>query len=292
MLVQLFSFFLVAATNGGVEPLISRAMRDASSINADQGVASSKSKKMHEIYDDVAIDSNLREASDGDIRGAFRVARMAYFYSNYSNYSFREKYLSDMERYYDELSNRNVVSGSELSDLYESLIVARKFDAAKEILDRHKYDDLPEIPNVSAQKDFNDSKPALYQLSSERHGLVLRNIDIGSRDLLVIVAHCHFSEDAARAIYKDGELSKAFSDAHAIWLSSASESLDLSQLSQWADKFPEHPITIAYDNAAWPGVDFSISPTFYLFRDGKVVLKHVGWSEQRGVDALKKMLRH
>ena len=109
--------------------------------------------------------------------------------------------------------------------------------------------------------------------------------DLSAPLRIVVVASCHFSRDAARAIRADAQLRSLFA-GNAIWLASQNEQLDA--VSDWNREFPDQPIHIAWRDSEWSMLDSWAMPTFYLFRHGQLVKKFSGWED---VNTLKQALR-
>lgn len=51
------------------------------------------------------------------------------------------------------------------------------------------------------------------------------------------------------------------------------------------------PLQIAYDNAAWKGVNFETIPSFYFFKAGELIDTHVGWDREKSPGLLMESLR-
>lgn len=105
---------------------------------------------------------------------------------------------------------------------------------------------------------------------------------------IVVVAGCHFSVDAVRAIRADPQLAKLFHE-HAMWLANERESLPA--VLDWNRQFTDQPMNVAWRNSEWPMPDLSHIPTFYIFRHGKLVDQWIGWPADTGMQTLRAHLR-
>ncbi|GLQ45184.1 hypothetical protein GCM10007862_02350 [Dyella lipolytica] len=255
--------------------------------------AKQKARAIAKLYGEriSPIRENLSRLSNSDLHAAFIVSSMTYFYSQAANEGQKLMYLNDLKMYSIELDKRKALTSIEVSEQYLNLVAGRQFEDAEDLRQLHPNIKLPELPRIDIASDFNASKPGLYSLTGEKNGLMLRNVNVNSRYFILVVAQCHVARDAASAILGDETLSGAFKKGNAVWLSSAGEQLDIEKLKEWSESFPSQPIAIAYDNIAWMGVDFSFSPTFYFYRDGVVIGKHVGWSPSTGKAKLIELLR-
>ncbi|HET9818384.1 MAG TPA: hypothetical protein VFP92_04380, partial [Rhodanobacteraceae bacterium] len=117
--------------------------------------------------------------------------------------------------------------------------------------------------------------------------MLRKPVDMQAPLRIVVVAGCHFSEDAARAIRADPQLDKLFHE-HAVWLAAESESLP--DVLEWNRQFPDQPMNVAWRNGEWSMLGSWDIPTFYVFRDGKQVDRWSGWGPD-GLERLKEHLR-
>lgn len=104
---------------------------------------------------------------------------------------------------------------------------------------------------------------------------------------IVVVASCHFSQDAARAIEADDRMAALF-HKHGIWLASADESF--GNVANWNSEFPSQPIHIAWSDDEWSMLDSWAMPTFYVFRDGENIAQWAGWPADTGMQTLREQL--
>lgn len=111
--------------------------------------------------------------------------------------------------------------------------------------------------------------------------------DLSAPLSIVIVASCHFSKDAARAIRADPQLRTLFA-RYAVWLADQGESIDSAR--DWNREFPDQPIHIAWRDEDWPRINSWAMPTFYVFRHGHLVEKWSGWPADTGMQTLRDKL--
>jgi hypothetical protein len=228
--------------------------------------------------------------SDRDVHALFKAANTAFFYAMLFDVGSRDEFFNDVRGDQVELERRGVLRDEELSDVYSGMIGLRKLDEAKEFARRHAQAVLPAIPPVTKDANFEPRRLAVFDLASDQQSLHLHNIDIDERNLIVIVAHCHFARDAAAQIASDPVLMAALDSAHVIWLQGSSEPLDIDAMKAWNTQFPRQRLSVAYDNQQWPRIDFSSSPEFFFFKDGRLVSRRDGWSSNTSMDALVESL--
>lgn len=131
------------------------------------------------------------------------------------------------------------------------------------------------------------SGPAVYEVEGGGQKLVLRAVDLsaGPRIVSVVAPGCHFSQDAIKAITADPELSRIFS-ALAVYIYPAHFSLDIQELARTNGAGPIR-YSILRQAADWPGLDFSGTPKFYFFKDGKLVDSVDGWPSPGSIEIVR-----
>jgi hypothetical protein len=107
---------------------------------------------------------------------------------------------------------------------------------------------------------------------------------------VLVMAGCHFSDDAARGIAADPVLGPAFR-AHATWLGQPPGAEDPADVAEWNRAHPQAPMLTLYDRAEWPMFPVWRMPVFYVVRNGTVVGTVVGWKPTDARDALVALLR-
>ncbi|SFS05538.1 hypothetical protein SAMN05216570_2030 [Dyella sp. OK004] len=241
-----------------------------------------KSDAINKIYEEniPAIQGDLTGLSGEELHELFSITNIAFFYSQFANVERKNSYIRDLRNDYLELMKRGVATNDEVATAYRRLISARAFGDAEKLLRQSGALGLASTPVISTSPTFDAAMPAVYSLAKDGSSLNLHNVSTRQHHLIVVVAQCHFARDAALMIASDSTLSNGFKKSSVIWVENASEPLDVSDLKAWNEQFPEHPLSIVYDNATWPYIDFSISPTFFFFEDGRLVSKRTGWSQK------------
>lgn len=228
------------------------------------------------------------DESESDLRVLFRMLKTAIFFAQAGDYDAIKVYLNGMRDILKELRRRNISTESEVQAYYEGLITARDFIASAELKQAYPKDDFYDYRHFEAPAPASPGRPMGYV---ERDGgLALVEAAIPAKGTyLVVVIGCHFAEEAASKVLRDTELAAMFNRTNVTWLISGAE-LDRDVLTEWNRSFPMFPAMIAFDNAAWKGVDFTASPTFSVFHDGKVVESISGLSSAEDVERLRRSL--
>ena len=127
--------------------------------------------------------------------------------------------------------------------------------------------------------------PTALSVDVAAHTMKRDAFDLSTPLRIVVVASCHFSQDAARAIEADSRLRPLFV-RHAVWL--AGENETFGEVEEWNKAFPDQPIHIAWKDSEWSMLDSWGMPTFYVFRHGRLAGKFIGW---HGLESLRQSLK-
>lgn len=238
-----------------------------------------KADQLKQIYDaEFAQTVTTARPSDDELEALFKAANMMASYTLLRDHQDNPIYVGHMRHALSELQRRNLAGDREIKEMYGALIAARMFEEASAIAKRSPTLDLPQPPSIDTPAGFDQGRPAYFEIEGATGQLKLKN-DAQTRGVrIIVVAGCHVALDAANAIASDKELQGAFHKANTLWLTPAERTLDIAEISEWNRKFPQSPMRIAYTNRSWQGLDFSNKPTFYFYKDGVLLSKHVGWS--------------
>lgn len=223
--------------------------------------------------------ANLRSTSDTDLRLLKRAAENIVFLLP------DPFHITQLRGDLAEMQRRGMVDDKDFAGLHRALVASRDFDAAGALAKEHPDMGTGNVPVLHAPGSLPAGQPTALVVDAQGEAMWRRPFDLSTPLRIVVVASCHFSKDAARAIEADAQLRSIFS-SHAIWLASQNESF--SAVSEWNREFPDQPIRLAWQDGEWSMLDSWAMPTFYVFRDGHLEKKFSGW---HGTEALKRSLR-
>ncbi|MBX9402365.1 hypothetical protein K4L06_13705 [Lysobacter sp. BMK333-48F3] len=230
--------------------------------------------------------------SPDDLQALFDASNMLASYTMYFRSGENSNYVANMVYAREVLASLGVHSERNDQDLYGALIAARRFDEARGLARASVVLGRQAPLEFDIARDFSPVRSGYFDLPSGGRKFILRNsAAAGSGVRVIVVSGCHAARDAARGIASDAALREAFLHADALWLAPADRAFDSAEIRQWNLEFPDSPIRIAFNHAAWKGVDFSRQPAFFFFKDGRLVSKSVGWSRSGPPQALLKALR-
>ncbi|HEX5340391.1 MAG TPA: hypothetical protein VFX47_05880 [Gammaproteobacteria bacterium] len=222
----------------------------------------------------------IHELDNNDLDLLYRAVDMATFALPDT------RHLDDMRRDLVELRQRGLATPSRISMYYSQLIAARELETARALIRTYPEAGLVALPPVQQAGNLTPGAPTVLRLSEDGHHLWHEAISLKVPLRIVVVAGCHFSVDAARAIHADSALNKLFSQ-HAVWLEDQAQSPAATQ--DWNREFPDQPIYVAWENSQWSMLDDWLIPTFYVFRHGKLVQEWSGWGDS-GMKTLRQKL--
>ena len=211
---------------------------------------------------------DLRAASDANLALHWQAVSSTAFYSDDGGVA------DAAVRVHAELERRGVADAKATDRVFNALLKARRFDAARDFAARHPDANLAAVPQF-IDTDTGDMASA-WQFSAD--GSKAKRIGIDLTPLqMIVVAGCHFSEDAAREITKDPMLGPVFA-RHARWISLQPGGENLDALAEWNRKYPQAPMVAIHDRSEWALISHWAMPTFAIVKDGKVVDSTRGWS--------------
>lgn len=183
-----------------------------------------------------------------------------------------------------EMQRRGMADDKDYADLYRALVADRQFTAAAALQHEHPGMGMMSLPVFVPTAKLPAGQPTALSVDTRDHTMRRETVALDGPLRIVVIAGCHYSEDAARAIEGDPQLRPLFA-GHSIWLSSASS--DLAAIPAWNWQFKDLPMRVAWNDHEWSMLDSWNMPTYYVFRNGRLVKKFSSWD---GVSALKNSL--
>ncbi|MBN8734960.1 MAG: hypothetical protein J0H27_01695 [Xanthomonadales bacterium] len=221
----------------------------------------------------------LAKLDDNDAVLLFRAASSVSFASHDTHH------LVDLRLDLAELHRRGLATSARVSQVHDLLVAARHFDEANALARQYPTADIAPLPPLRLAANVHDGNPTVLTVNPDGKSILRRAIDMHVPLRIVVIAGCHFSEDAARGIRANPVLDKLFHE-HAIWLAPGNESLP--DVLQWNREFPNQTMNVAWSNREWQMLDSWLIPTFYVFRDGQQVDRWNGW----GTDGMERLREH
>lgn len=266
-------------------------------ISRSKDSVAEKVAKLEREYDRIFVvhdnSNSLRELVDDDLLAMFRSANMMASYTMYFHTEENPRFLAAMETALSEIERRGAVPSGVTADMVGAYIAARRFEDANRVIAASGDGSIEALPDKVSRENFVEDRPGAFSFDAASGRIDVSNFEMEVGDVIVIVAGCHVSRDAAEDIARTPSLKQAFGQARTLWLSPADRQFDPSQIRAWNKEFPDQPMLIAYSHAPWKGVDFSQIPNFYFYRDGKLIAQHAGWKKggapQPVLDALRRM---
>ncbi len=212
----------------------------------------------------------LSDLSLRDLVHAMRAAQLI------AQTSLEPQYSSDVSAAVQELERRGKATASDLRAAYDGLLMARRFDDARRFADRHPDAKLPALPVMRDPLPAGTKAATLWRFDRSGQSLVRTPLDLAPAQILVM-AGCHFSQDAAEDIGKDPVLGPLFA-RHAHWLFLPLGREDLDAARQWNRRFPDAQVGMLHVREEWPLLPEPWAmPTFLFVRNGRVVEHLEGW---------------
>lgn len=218
-------------------------------------------------FGDIDNEENLRNHNDAELKQHWAAAETAIFYSSDADT------IAAAQRVLDEMERRGLADNRAKSSLFNALLGAGRFEAARNFAAQHPNAGLPPIPKSII--DTNPRLPSAWRFSADGDTLTRTGIDLEPLQIIV-AAGCHFSDDAARDIASDPMLGPVFA-RHAHWLSLPPGNEQLDALQEWNRNHPQTPMLAIHDRSEWAVIPKWNMPTFAIIQGGKLIDSTQGW---------------
>lgn len=195
------------------------------------------------------------------------------------------------------MEGRGIAQQRDLQLVRDALLRVRRFEDARRYATEHAHAGLRALPRMEdapgGAAGTDAMHPGVWRLDPDGTVLTRTTLDLTPTQVLVI-AGCHFSQDAAEDISGDPVLGPVFA-RHAHWLMLPPGHEDQDAVPAWNLRFPQAQATQIYDRSEWPQLPAGwVMPTFLIVRDGKVLERITGWPRNPAtnqpalVDALRR----
>lgn len=223
--------------------------------------------------------TTLRSVSNPDLRLAWLAADQGTWGNPDASH------VTAMRRVLDEMHRRDIAGDRAYALLYDRTVAARQFEDAAALAAAHPGIGAAKLPHFVAHGPLPADRPTALAIDPASDTMQRQPVRLGGPLRIVVIAGCHFSEDAARAIGGDPELRRLFSQ-HATWLAAPEQ--PIADVVQWDRAFPAMPMHVAWNADEWSMLPDWGMPTYYIYRNGRQVTHFNGWL---GIDALRAELR-
>jgi hypothetical protein len=211
----------------------------------------------------------VRALSNGDLALLLRAAlEMSRDYASASDDARLD--LAEAER-------RGVDAPTWVREIHHELVKRRDFADAETFRAAHPDARLPALPPLRDARSGNG--PSVLEISASGDELIRRTVSVDEPAQVIVVAGCHFSKDAARAIEADPVLRTLFS-RHVTWVTPSEYDPADPALVVWNREHPVAAMSTAWREREWP-IAFEAMPTFYFLEHGKVEATVTGWQRDK-----------
>lgn len=222
---------------------------------------------------------NMAAASDESLRATFSMSEAMLVTELGYSQPLPQHYVADMSTVFQELVRRDAASVEQRIAMIGAHLSIWQIEEAGSLAVGGTKRKGRGIIAIERGDNLDPATPAVVLLSGTDGVARVKPYEFRQGPTVVVSAGCHVARAAMEAISADDQLSTAFRQANALWLSPASTTIDTLALDQWNASFPATRMHIAFDNAKWQGVDFSRLPSFHFYKDGKLVMRVNGWSD-------------
>lgn len=255
--------------------MIDDTLRRMRKLDAEVAEPAQKATQLEQWLSDVATSPALRTLdglTDDQVLDFYDVARLAAFYGN------SPAAVAQMRRAWNELDRRRIASAGSADEMLQLYEAARLFDDARKFHEAHKAQ-VSRPPPALVDLGRTAAQPTVLSVTGNGTKLIRQQFSRLGGTAVIIVGSpwCHFSRAAAEAIERDAELGPLMMN-EAAWLIPQQIVRDFSSIAQWNQKHPAAAMSLIDRQSEWPFIRTVATPTFYFFKDGKLVSSFSGWT--------------
>jgi hypothetical protein len=184
------------------------------------------------------------------------------------------EHVTQLRQVLDEMQRRGMTADADFEDLYAAEIGTRQFAEAAALRKEHPGMHVTALPTFVPGQAPKKGLPTALSVDVLSNTMHRQAFDLGEPLRIVVIAGCHFSQDAAHAIEGDAQLHPLFAQ-HSIWLAMPSE--QIGDVSAWNQQFPDMPMHVAWSQDEWSMLPSWGMPTYYVYRHGQLVKQFTGW---------------
>lgn len=227
--------------------------------------------------------SALKEHNNEDLQKLFSIINKIDFYSpNQELDELLFKIINIKKSRGEKLHNH-------LNDLHRAYIKSRDFERASTLEKTHPNLQFSNVLPV-VLKDITQKHNSIFKLSSDNNELISGNVEFPTGDYLVIISSPICSPSNRFINWLNAPENIEFRNIitkNALFLTPPASSLFLNE---WVDVNaslkPNHMV-LATSKMDWQEIPLWDTPTFYFYKDGKLIKQIIGWPEEGRIDELE-----
>lgn len=214
--------------------------------------------------------ASLEGANEDELSNLFKT------YYNYLIASGQRTGVSELEAIFHTMEAMGWADERTIELMHRLYLTFRLFDDAEAFRESHAEFKLAAPPPISPSKPADSGRIVLTP-SEDGSVLVRQSIDLSSNKVVIIGhPHCHFSRNAMADIADDPELADSL-QSNAVWLAETFASLTDGAIVEWNRAHPAQKFRYVASESDWPEINYWGTPSFYFFKNGRLVKKVIGW---------------
>lgn len=258
--------------------------RAAASVTATGIGAPAVLRRYQQLFANRLNPATLSAEPSGNLVALFDAASLA------ANDNPASSATDDMLRLHHELTARAIDTRRTLDDaMLYALLAARRFAKAQAFAAMR-----PDLAAIAIPQVVDSLGPAFAGRSAfaydAKHNILTRVAMLsrsGTELVMVVDAGCHHSANALQALQADPELQRRLRQVHLVLVTAPNAPIDTHLIREWNGANPSMPIHAPHSAAQWESIGVTGIPSFHLLRNGKVVDRRTGWSDNGKANLLK-----
>lgn len=190
--------------------------------------------------------------------------------------------LSDISLVVSEMLRRENNDKRPIKWTFKAYLSIRDFENAKKLKSKYNYLPLPLVPKIMSIEKLkeDDNSRILYKLVKTKNVLLRESFKFQKEGQIIVIGspYCNPSRKFVSWLKKKPEIESIFSE-NAVWLMPQDGHLKLESIR----KVNENNKNIAYhyvhNESHWPEIDYWGTPSFYFYKNGNLIDKIIGYSD-------------
>lgn len=230
------------------------------------------------LFDNVDVPS-IKDQPE-TLKSLFEASNIATFYTDSAAHAKK------MQLYFELLTADGSRDMSRGADVYRAYLAAEDFAAAAQFAAAHPYLKLPPLPAINARPATGELQEWTIHADGGELEATTFVLPPGPYMLVAASIRCHFSLNSMRALQNFQDLDRL--NGRSKWLMRMERQIDFAEIAQWNKAHATFQFSIPRHYAAWTDINRWDTPTFYFFKDGKLVDQFSGWPAEGNMELIKR----
>ena len=263
-------------------PDVAKAHSDMMKISMEDISVPERNRRIEAVFKSVKSEVDrisLSHMKDADVKEYFDISHFVAFDT------LKPEFARIMRSALDEMSHRKLDVLRPQQDMLKIYVADRMLDDVRKYAASVR--DGMALPRFEDDAISHGAYPTLWYLSGDASSVLRYSYPLNEGTKVVVTGHpwCHFSRNAAKDIEDDLRIANLM-ERYSIWVVPQHPMPNFSDIAQWNVQHPRLRMRVAYNADEWPAISNWATPTFFFFKDGRLIDTVTGWPDARQADRL------